>query len=49
MNLIKNVDSFEYPLRNEYYNFKFKEAVYIDKVSFRTKDNINLKGMEIKY
>jgi len=49
MNLIKNENTFEYPLRNEYYKFKFIEPIYIDKVTFKTKDNIDIKGLEIVF
>jgi hypothetical protein len=47
MNLIKNLDDFTYPLRNEYYKFKFVEPIYIQKVIFNTDDSCNLKDMEI--
>ena len=47
MNLIKDIEEFSYQLRNKYYNFKFTEAIYIQKVIFKTEDNINLKDLEI--
>lgn len=47
MNLIKDVEEFSYQLRNKYYSFKFTEAIYIQKVMFRTEEGTNLKDLEI--
>jgi len=47
MNLIKDIKDFPYPLKNQYYCFKFVEPIYIQKVIFKTEDDVNLKDLEI--
>ena len=47
MKLIKDVEGFSYQLKNQYYSFKFTEAIYIQEVVFKTEEDTNLKGLEI--
>ncbi|QFR49582.1 hypothetical protein FJR48_07475 [Sulfurimonas lithotrophica] len=47
MNLIKDIEDFSYQLKNKYYSFKFTEPIYIQKVIFKTEDDVNLKDLEI--
>jgi hypothetical protein len=45
--LINNEDTFNYKLKNQYYNFKFKEAIYIKEIIFTVDNEATLGGMEL--
>lgn len=47
MNLIKDIEDLSYQLKNKHYSFKFTEPIYIHKIIFTTKDDVNLKDLEI--
>jgi len=47
MNLIKDIEDFSYQLKNKYYSFKFTEPIYVQKVIFKTEEDVNLKDLEI--
>lgn len=47
MNLIKDIEDLSYQLKNKHYSFKFTEPIYIHKIIFTTKDDVNLTYLEI--
>ncbi|HIP36063.1 MAG TPA: hypothetical protein EYG85_04350 [Crocinitomix sp.] len=38
---------FKYELKNKFYTFNFKEAIYVQKIIFTIDDEINLNGLEL--